>query len=464
MIDEIKAAGGQLVLSAADFVIDKVGTSTTVNAPTFIKNKYAGVTQIMKTRVYQKSTDSDGNEILNKWSVGDLAYCQTFNLTEGGEYDNAFNKHYWVAVSAVGTTTLSSVKYNYIDLCYGATSAGGSMHSVGYGFCNPAVGDNIALLGSLTDTDRQNAIIISAYKSPDSNVKAPSIVQYMGINDFTLNNKIYNKIAANGNLLRGDLRVTNGTSVLSITDAISASVTDVSGNLANLNVSVGAISASISDVSNNVAGLTITVNGISSTVSSYDGRLSAIEQSAGNLSLYVKDADLKTTGIDVTSGQIDLNADKTNVNGFLSVKGADNGFAVYDSSNNMRVIIDDKTMSSEQLKSTDLFTRNVNATYTSIERRFTNIGTAKTDILYYYNDGDALNSVANAICIDSASWYMTYLEGNDVRYTLGTVFDIIADVKVYQSGYESEAVTNSIKLTKTANVSGPLQQYIADRY
>lgn len=220
MVDEVKACGGQLLLSAADFVVDKVVMLPIVTAPRIVKVKFADATNIHMIRLCQKSSDTDGNEILNKWSVGDLAYCQTFNLSSGGVYSESENKFYWVLVVAVGTITISGVKYNCIDCCdkYYKNNDPTVGFPVGKGSFNPEVGDNIALLGNIIDTDRQNAIIISAYKSPDANVTAPSIVQYKGINDFSLDGKIYNKMAANGNTFRGDFKVSSGLDISTYID------------------------------------------------------------------------------------------------------------------------------------------------------------------------------------------------------------------------------------------------------
>lgn len=71
----------------------------------------------------------------------------------------------------------------------------------------PSAGDNLVQLGyrGTDDNDRQSAIIISAYKSPDPNVHAPSYAQYMGINDFNLGSHRGSYIDARGAKFVGDI-------------------------------------------------------------------------------------------------------------------------------------------------------------------------------------------------------------------------------------------------------------------
>lgn len=178
-IDKIKSVGGQIILSGANAVVDLVSGNT----------------------LYWRCKDADGKQVSNDFIVNDQVICQTFNAATGTSY-NVSNKYYWALVTAKGTTTLNGIDYHYIVL--DSTTYDGTL--------NPSVGDNISLLGhrGSDDVDRQNAIILSAYKSPDSDIKAPSIVQYKGINDFNLSNHRLNVIAANGNYFTGEFHISTG--------------------------------------------------------------------------------------------------------------------------------------------------------------------------------------------------------------------------------------------------------------
>ncbi len=188
IIDEIKAAGGQIVLSYADCTAEKVVRQTNGNY-----------------RVYWTcKNEKTGKAILNKWQVNDQALCQTFNAAEGVSY-NVSNKYYWRLVVSAGRQTLDGTEYNYIELS----------NTVKDGSSVPEANDEIAGLGyrGADDEARQSAIILSAYASPDRNVKAPAIVQYRGINSFSFDGCVMNQFSANGNIIRGQLHVESGKAV-----------------------------------------------------------------------------------------------------------------------------------------------------------------------------------------------------------------------------------------------------------
>lgn len=197
IIDKIKSNAGQVILSAANAIIDKV---------TPVTDGY---------KLYWRRVDEATNKkISNDFQYQDQIRCQTFNVHEGTNF-NVANKYYWRLVTDTGAETTDidgeQVECNYIevsDLDKDGTSI-------------PEVGDEIVQLGNRTDTTRQNAIILSACTSPDPNVTAPSIVQYTGINSYSLNNRILNQIAANGNTFTGNFMVVNGNTVDNVLNLIT---------------------------------------------------------------------------------------------------------------------------------------------------------------------------------------------------------------------------------------------------
>ena len=70
---------------------------------------------------------------------------------------------------------------------------------------------------------------------------------------------------------------------------------------------------------------------------------SQIKQTAEEISLSVwkgtSQEDLKRTGIDITNGKIELTADNTDINGNLNIYNANEGLSVYDSNNNPKISI-----------------------------------------------------------------------------------------------------------------------------
>ena len=197
-IDEIKSVGGQIILSAANATIDRVDLQ--------------GGQYILSW----KKDDGEEKGISNQFKRLDQVICQTFNQTDlNGTVEN---KYYWGLVTTAGEGTFveNGVEYecNYIALSPATGEFDGS--SV------PAKGDKICQLGyrGTDDNARQSAIILSAYQSPDPNVTAPSIVQYAGINSFSLDGCIVNQMSPTENVFTGNFRVVNNGTTSDVVDLI----------------------------------------------------------------------------------------------------------------------------------------------------------------------------------------------------------------------------------------------------
>lgn len=189
IIDKIKAAGGAVILTPADgFKVDKVLDFDT------------------EYRLLWRSTDGE-KAIKNMWRVGDQAICQTFNNAEVGTNYNISNKYYWALVTGVGSDMLGKddTEYHYIDISKSDFD----------GTLNPEVGDEIAMLGyrGTDDASRQSAIYLAAYNSIDPTLTAPLFCHYKGINNFNLASHKYTWFAANGNEIRGNLKVETGQTI-----------------------------------------------------------------------------------------------------------------------------------------------------------------------------------------------------------------------------------------------------------
>ena len=173
-VDEIKATQGQIIVTPASAIIEKV--------------------EVLASGDYRcrwKNTDSL-TTTTQTFSTGDLVVCQTFNTGQA--------RYYWRLCTEAG----SSDGWNYITL----SKTDKDPASVS----EPMKGDNIVQLGNRTDTTRQAAIIISAYNTGylDKTVVAPSIVQYQGINDYNLETHRLNVISVGKNIFSGEFRVDNG--------------------------------------------------------------------------------------------------------------------------------------------------------------------------------------------------------------------------------------------------------------
>jgi len=182
IIDEIKSAGGSVLLTPANgFVAENVTHHGTAGGE---DERYI---------LYWK--DSDGEKTIdNQWQVGDFAVCMTANLKKGVS-ENAGNKTWWCKVVDSG----NAEGYNYISLDWYNRAQGRTITEGGKTFTEatssgvPEKGDNVAMLGSVaTDKDgnfdykRQSAIYLAAYDSLDMGIETPFLAFYYGIDDFCL--------------------------------------------------------------------------------------------------------------------------------------------------------------------------------------------------------------------------------------------------------------------------------------
>lgn len=191
----VDTIGGKLVISPAGSIrvayVDKIR----IDAPVFKHDENTDVWSIsqvedaegnlvnetLNQEVYRCYFlgEQDGEEIDNKWKVGDQAQAKTFNVKKG-TYHKVENSYLWRLVVNVSSDTvdIDGKKYHYVDL---------SQIDFDSGSDAPAPGDVLNQLGHrLNDTQRQTALVLNAVDN-----YAPSITLYAGINYYTLLNKEY---------------------------------------------------------------------------------------------------------------------------------------------------------------------------------------------------------------------------------------------------------------------------------
>ena len=165
-IDEYKHIGGNIVLSGANAIIEKV----------------VPVSGGWKCYLH---TDDGDKAITNDWEPGDQALCQTFNI-KAGVYENVSNRYYWRVVSAVAQKSATEKAYIVItaDDAYRDKSTDNDA---------PMAGDNIVLCGhnSLWDIahgvdptlnrNRMNVTMITTSKEEGGTIEV-----YRNIHDFSL--------------------------------------------------------------------------------------------------------------------------------------------------------------------------------------------------------------------------------------------------------------------------------------
>ena len=166
-IDEYKHIGGNIVLSGANAVIDKV------------------VTVAGGWKCYLHTDDGE-KAVSNDWVAGDQALCQTFNI-RAGVYENVSNKYYWRCVAEVGQKTASEEAYIFIsdDDNYRDKNVKNDI---------PKAGDNVVLCGHNTLWDIAHGIDPALHRNrmnvtmlTTSKEEGGTIEVYRNIHDFSLN-------------------------------------------------------------------------------------------------------------------------------------------------------------------------------------------------------------------------------------------------------------------------------------
>ena len=191
----VDTIGGKLVISPAGSIRVAYVDRIKIDAPVFTHNEETDVWSIsqvedaegnlvnetLNQEVYRCYFlgEQDGEEIENKWKVGDQAQAKTFNVKKG-TYHKVENSYLWRLVVNVSSDTvdIDGKKYHYVDL---------SQIDFDSGSDAPAPGDILNQLGHrLNDTQRQTALVLNAVDN-----YAPSITLYAGVNYYTLLNKEY---------------------------------------------------------------------------------------------------------------------------------------------------------------------------------------------------------------------------------------------------------------------------------
>lgn len=108
----------------------------------------------------------------------------------------------------------------------------------GFGIFDPRKGQQLGCLGHLWDKTRQNAIVISAMQPIDTELVAPAIAQYDGIDVFgaSISNFRMNCLAKNGNVFTGKFMIREENAYVSIEDKIELYIKDIETGLETVGI------------------------------------------------------------------------------------------------------------------------------------------------------------------------------------------------------------------------------------
>ena len=274
VIDKISASQGQIIITDANAKIDYV-------------EKVDGVSRLY----WRADSENMSNLSINEFVEGDQIVCQTFNRgqiqkNEDGSYQgfSVNNKYYWVVCSRVGHGAVKTfpdsagnpgVKhvYNFVEI------SDSDEVSPKDGVFLPEIGDEIVQLGNRTDTLRQAAIIISAYNNTylDKGIKAPSIVQYDGINDFKLDTHRLNVISKGLNRFLGSYLTGDGKT--DIVDKIGDVETTTNNKFSEIYQTIDGINTTVSNNQQSINTLTGKVEENTTNISQLNQKADSIQAS-----------------------------------------------------------------------------------------------------------------------------------------------------------------------------------------
>lgn len=233
VIDEIKAVGGRLIITPASAEIHHVDE---------LSDRF---------RCYFKASDGK-KQIYQEFEKDDQIICQTFNCSVGTSY-NVSNTYYWRLCVGVSdsTITIGDEDFFYVDLS--------KTDKDKYSVSTPRSGDNIVQLGNRTKEDRQAAIVISAYNDGylDPEIKAPSLAQYQGINDYSLKTHRLNVISKGLNQFKGAYLNNAGKNLDTKIDDLSTTVSDKTSDITQ---TIDGIKTRVSNTETSISNVTKTVS------------------------------------------------------------------------------------------------------------------------------------------------------------------------------------------------------------
>lgn len=131
IIDKVKSAGGTLLLSQANAVVDYVKAKKKTWDSEHERYVYNDVDLDDTTATHYDvfflaKDDKTGRDIRNDWYVNDQAYCQSFNNVSYEHSYDVKNKYYWRLVTDIlsdtymnlttGTTTSGNIDVNTVDI------------------------------------------------------------------------------------------------------------------------------------------------------------------------------------------------------------------------------------------------------------------------------------------------------------------------------------------------------------
>ena len=215
IIDEVKANGGQVLVSPSIFHVDWVGSLVTYNTinltnenlKTLLNNradiynavKKNNITEFRARRLYQRNDDGS-KRIVNEVWPGDMLRCKTFNIEENGKYNDISNTDYWSFVLDTGIGTYidgDGIERDafYIDLVYSAKDGSGKIYPIDTTFYisaqKPIIPDSTTEVSNILELKKvSQQVLTGSYSGQEEQLDGQelidvqnAVIQIRGISD-----------------------------------------------------------------------------------------------------------------------------------------------------------------------------------------------------------------------------------------------------------------------------------------
>ena len=402
VIDEIKAVGGRLIITPASAEIHHVEE---------LSDRF---------RCYFKANDGK-KQIYQEFENDDQIICQTFNAAVGTSYDVS-NTYYWRLCVGVSdsTITIGDEDFFYVDLS--------KTDKDKYSVSSPKKGDNIVQLGNRSKEERQAAIVISAYNDGylDPEIKAPSLVQYQGINDYSLKNHRLNIISKGLNQFKG-AHLNNAdknldTKIDDLSTTVSNKVSEITQTINGISTRVSNTETSISTVSKKVDGnkaatdkaIANTNNTITALTQTVKNNYSTLNQKADSISSRVSSNSETITaqGTNISNLQNGLNNTNNTITA-LTKTVKDNYSTLDQKADGISTTVSTNTKSINELNGK---VTNQATAISKVDQKADSISSTVTTINNNYASKSLLTQTSNNIL---AQVNNTYIKIGDDNITLG---------------------------------------------
>lgn len=176
-VQKVSSIGGALMLSAANGVVDHVGTMREI-----LLDGGESISPVL----YFKTTDDSGRVVSCNWKKYDILYCETFNLIKDDDGVSGSRIYKYVVKNVITNPMLVGGEEGFVGVVlYVGGNSGYLLAPWIENTVTPKAGDSVVQIGNTRELDRQRAIALAGAGSG-----SPYIYMWKGIDGYALGKPI----------------------------------------------------------------------------------------------------------------------------------------------------------------------------------------------------------------------------------------------------------------------------------